>query len=138
MIFLLPMATEASNDRWVWIASNDEVGYFFDTQSFQDKSVPVIKKEAYSVWIKTQYTEAYGKEMAKEEGFAEAASHSMSKFEFDYNNKTLTSLAYAVYGKNGKILYSDQKTSKSEQIIPDTMGEAIFYTTYSYYVKYYK
>ena len=119
----------ASAEEWELIKSYNEQSYFFDKQSFEeDKNL-----KTYTFWLKSQYTEAYGKEEAHKYKYKKDASYELAQIKIDYENMKMQVLACYVYDKKGNLLYSNESANEWESIILDTYGKTWFNATYAYY-----
>ena len=125
----------ASAANWEYIGSDDKQGCFFDTESFKKTG-----SQTYAVWVKAEYTDAYGRELAKKYRFDRPVSHMLTKYEYNYVDSKARILQVIFYDKGRKTItsgdFSDTATWGS--LIPDSMGEMIFHTTYDYYKKHYQ
>lgn len=135
MLFGFTSVSSAAN--WQWITSTDDTTYSFDTTSIIDKSYKISNTEyanlVYSVWTKTEYTDAKGEELAAQLNFNKPIKYALSEFEFDYKNKTTRTNAVHIYAKDGTCLGSIPSyvfSSTFESIVPDSIGAAIFQVTF--------
>ncbi len=130
---VLSFASIANAANWEWITSDNKVGFFFDTQSFQK----VDYSKNYTVWLKYQYTEAYGEKISKDFGYKEAVSHTLVKHEFDFKNQKFRILSAFYYSKSNTSLDYLKTTSQWVDIPPGSMWESVMLKTYEYYLKHY-
>ena len=126
-------SAEIISDEWQWIGSDDKTGIFFNTESFQKTG-----DTTYVVWIKLQFTEAYGKEMAKEFGYNQFFSHMLFKNEYDYYNKQERNMYIDIFDEFGEVFDSFEGSKTWEVIILDSDSEVIFNATYDYYKQHYQ
>lgn len=138
MLFSITGVSSAAN--WRWITSTADTTYSFDTTSIIDKSYKISNTEyanfVYSVWVKYEYTDSKGEDMAKELSFNKPVGYALNELEFDYKNNGVRIKAMHVYGKDGTHLSSVPSyafSSSFESIIPETTGEAIYKTTFKEY-----
>ncbi|MDR3348853.1 MAG: hypothetical protein LBO03_04505 [Acidaminococcales bacterium] len=136
LLFIVFASTASANYRWqdTGIHSKNIVSNLsFDTKSFMKTG-----DKTYSVWIKMQYIEEYGKKLAKDLDLSISVSYCVSKEEYNYTNQTFRDLSYTYYDEEGNSLYTSNRPSDWINIIPDSIGEAKFMVTYDYYEKYHK
>ena len=135
-IMVFGFASVSSAANWQWITSTDDTTYSFDTTSLKDKSTKTLNPEysqfIYSVWIKCEYTDAKGEELAAQLNFNKPIKYTLSEREFDYKNKATKTNAMHIYAKDGTRIDSVPSYllgSSFESIIPDSVGEVIYNTT---------
>ena len=136
-IMLLGFTSVSSAANWQWITSTDDTTYSFDTTSIIDKSYKISNTEygnlVYSVWTKTEYTDAKGEELAAQLNYNKPIKYSLSEREFDHKNKATRTNAMHIYTKDGTRIESVPSYilgSSFESIIPDSIGEVIFQVTF--------
>lgn len=134
--FLLNTTLTNANDSWQHIDRTTIGNIFFNTKSF--KTLNTSSNQTYSVWIKWEWSEEYAKELAKKLSLEKPIAFSLEKWEIDYTNEKMRTLATVHYDKDGKSLFSHEVQTKWYTIIPDSVGEVVSKTTYDYYIKYYK
>lgn len=117
-----------ANERWYEVSFNDIFQVYFDTQSFQKS-----ENNGYYVWVKWQYTEAYGKELSKKFKFKNPISHVLRRVELDFVDKRYRFLSDTYYDIKGKVPYSNHEHGDWKSITPESTIEIIFHTTYNYY-----
>jgi len=134
MFFGFTNISSAAN--WQWITSTDDSTYSFDTTSLKDKSIktptPEYSQLVYSVWIKCEYTDAKGEELAAQLNYNRPIKYYLSEREYDYKNKATRINTMHIYAKDGTRIDSVPSYllgSSFESIIPDSIGEIIYNTT---------
>ena len=116
----------ASAEEWEFIGSNNQADVFRLYRYDYDENSRI-----YTVRIKYQYTEAYGKKIADEIGLKIPVSHSLSLVEIDVANKRVQHLRFKTYNKKGNIIYSSTSVSEWESANSGIFGEHIFNEIYS-------
>jgi len=135
-IMVFGFASVSSAANWQWITSTTDTTYSFDTTSLKDKSIkaptPEHSQLIYSVWIKYEYTDAKMEELAAKLNFNKPIKYLLNEIEFDYKNKATKINAIHAYAKDGTYIDSVPSYrlgSSFKSIIPDSVGEVIYYTT---------
>lgn len=135
LVFSFTSVSSAAN--WQWITSTDDTTISYDTTSIIDKSYKISNAEygnlVYSVWTKSEYTDAKGEELAAQLNFNQPIKYSLIEREFDYKNKATRINAMHIYTKDGTRIESVPSYilgSSFESIIPDSTGEVIFQVTF--------
>ena len=65
----------------LWIGSNDRIGVFYDSESFQYNT----NLKTYSIWVKKQFTDAFGKEESTRLKLPNPISYTLEKIEYNYS-----------------------------------------------------
>lgn len=128
---LLGLSSITYAAEWNWIASNDST-----TISFDKDSIRKSEDDKYFAWIKYEHTESEGAKISDDLKLAEPISYQLHRLKFDYKNESIKTQSVVIYDKNGTTLasYTDKYSlERFEPIIPDSIGEKIFYATFAEY-----
>ena len=106
---LLTSPVFASTWHFVWVG-NDEVRFFFDGDTVERN------REITTVWIKTVRTN---------QADGDGSWASALRWRMNCSKRTIQTLAWSSYAKDGKFLKSNSNPAPEEPTIPDSTGEAI-------------
>lgn len=117
-------------DRYRWIASTDEISLSYDEQTIQ--YVNTVEKKV-SVWTEWVFTEEGARRFVAE-GRAKGTDREEKWDHFQYykihqslNSKRQIMNGYAVYyDDQGNVIDQEWGNQQWEDIVPDTLGEAIY------------
>ena len=121
--------------NWQWVLSDDEYGYFFDTETIHFgvklNSVSPIKKSIDKnkilFWEKIFFTQKGANSVAisfKDVRF-QSLDHCLSQMTYSIPDRTTTYHLLVFYDKDGNIIEEARK-EHTEKILPDSNGEHVF------------
>lgn len=127
--------------NWQWITSNEEYGYFFDTETIQFgvklNSVTPVKKgidtDRILFWEKIFFTQEGANSVVKlfnDDRFY-SLDHCISQITYSIPERTETIHLLVFYDKNGNII-QDVRKDHTEKIILDSYGDFVFKSICSY------
>lgn len=130
-IMLFGFSSVSSAANWQWITSTEKITISFDPSRIREKD-----RDAYSVWVKNEYSSYYGKEFAETYKLKKPVSYNLLLFEFSYKSEGYRVLSCLFYADDGSIIDSYNRNpvlTNFEPIIPDSVGEDIFNATFKEY-----
>jgi hypothetical protein len=108
----LMLTTIAHASTWNFaLVGDDEVRYFFDSDT-------VVKTRDRNIlmWVKTvKTTKAY----------SDGSWSIAYRWKINCSKKTLQTLAWSSYGNDGKFIRSGSTLGVEEEVVPDSVGEAM-------------
>lgn len=110
-VFFSFVSLNASASTWNVVSINDDALYFFDADTVEktrDKNVLVWVK-----LVRTTKADADG-------SWADAL-----RWKFNCPKRTIQTLAWSSYDRDGTFIRSSQATGKESEVIPDSVGETI-------------
>ena len=133
-VLTIGMASVASAAEWQPIRNDyDDWTWVFDGQSFKR-----MDYKTYSVWLKLEYPETAGAEIAEALKLKAPVAYAFRKHEYNFQDEKSRVVALALYDKKGNTLYSFSDPTQWKQIFPNSIDASLFNATYDYYKKHYK
>ncbi len=130
-IMVFGFASVSSAANWKWIVSTNTVSIFFDAANIRGTS----SDKQYSVWTKYAFTNSEGQKLMSKFNYAKPVSHALYHEEFDYNNHASRTSVGVYYAKDGSVLASYNFQNDFSPIIPETIQEQVFVTTFTAYTE---
>ena len=135
VLYFLFSTSVAFAANWQWITSNDEFGYFFDTETIQFgvklNSISPIKKgidtDKILFWEKVFFTQEGANTVVK--SLNDDRFYSLITYSIPERTQTIHLLVF--YDKNGNII-QDVRKDHTEKIILDSYGDFVFKSICSY------
>lgn len=117
-------ANSEAAERFKWITSTDTYSIYYDTQTIRRGS---------DAWIKESYTEEGAREYVdslRKSGVRCGEEYNKLKHIFTYyeinSSRQMRVITFTYYDENGNVIESIQGNRQWRNIIPDTIGEAIY------------
>ena len=112
-------------NRWKYLYSTDECGYYFDTLTVNMDKV----NSSFDVWECNYFpgnVSACSWPVCKEKGVSSTEHYHYTLTTYDYKNRTMIFKSFIARDSNGKIIFTYDQPSylqKPNRIAPDTIGE---------------
>jgi hypothetical protein len=122
LMMVLSSSCLAAN--WVWVHSNDKIGYYFDADSikvFETAGKPETRR--IMVWTKLVFDEAFAQEKCIINGIV--MREQKSKVTFFRPTMTYTEQAVYCYDKKGTVISSTPNVNRKYNIVPDSSGDKL-------------
>ena len=134
-ILTIGFAATASAVQWQEIHYKDaDILWLFDSHSYE-----TINSATYSVEIKAQYTDSFGKQVSEEIGLAKPVAYFTKTYLFNYKEKTYNSLNVTFYDKNNNVLRTTNYPADATMYpFESKLDEVMFEQTFFHYNKYYR
>lgn len=121
--------------NWQWVNSNDEVGYFFDTETirYELKFNDAVDTKKITFWEKLVFTQAAVEKMTENmnDQSLKTLSYILSSKTFNLIERSYTTHETIFYDYNGDIMWRSKK-EKTDHITPDSFGEDVFIAVSDY------
>lgn len=130
-IMVFGFASVSSAANWKWIVSTNTVTIFFDAANIN--GTPSDKQ--YSVWTKYAFTESEGQKLMSKFNYDKPVSYALYYEQFDYNNHASRTSVAVYYAKDGSALANYNFQNAFSPIIPETIQEQVFVTTFTAYAE---
>jgi hypothetical protein len=120
---------------WEWINSDDETGYFFDSESIRYElkrdyadRIQSVDTKRITYWLKIIYTPKGAEELAAyfdDDRFRNVES-SISLETISLSEKTITCYTLVFYDNGLRTVYSESDAGYVHKIIPESRDEEVF------------
>jgi len=127
VLILTPTCLFAAN--FVEICSDDEISVFLDSSSIQDNGT------YYRAWIKCEFKEGEKKKEGEILGINKEVDYELFLYAYAKKIKQTCILARYIYDKDGKMIKSfnyENLPLSWESVVPESLGELIILSVYSY------
>lgn len=108
-IHFITSSCQASTWNFVWVG-NDETRFFFDADTVEKS------KDITTVWIKTVQVNHPN---------SNGSWSYAHRWKINCQKKTIQTLAYSSYDKDGRFIRSDSTPGTEDVAVPDSTGEAM-------------
>ena len=137
-LFLLLLSSTAFATNWQWVDSDDECGWFIDTDNMRyeltQSIYPTVDTSRITFWEKIFYTQAGANEFAKRvnDWRCRDLAYSLDLQTISLRDKTCIIFATYYYRKDGSLIKAEEEGYDILQIVPETFGEAVFFAVRDY------
>lgn len=126
---------------WEWINSDDETGYFFDSESiryelnhdYMDR-VQSVNPKRITYWKKIVYTPRATEDLVdffEDDQFYNVRS-SMSLETVSLSDKTITCYTVVFYDAESKVIYSEDGAGIVHKVVPESWDEEVLNAVSNY------
>lgn len=133
LIFLIPLIifSQEEDDRWKALTFSSENFFLYDTKSIKisGAKIRVWIRIIPFPWMKDEVIKKKkdGATFFKKDKY-DKYSHTMNYFEFDCSNYCIRTLQTIDYNTDGELIESyNFKNSTCDELIPESIGEELFY-----------
>ena len=109
VVLTAPVLVMASSWHFAWVG-NDETRYFFDAETIERN------RDLTTVWVKTV-------QVSRPD--TDGSWASALRWRFNCTKRTVQSLGWSTYDRDGKFIKSSSALSEEGAVIPDSTGEAM-------------
>lgn len=126
--------------NWQWVNSNDEIGYFFDTETirYELKTNGAVDAKKITFWEKQVFTQTAVEKMTTNmnDQSLKTLSYVLCSKTFNLIERSYTTHEMIFYDHDGYIMWRSKKEG-TEHITPDSLGEEVFIAVSDYAHRHY-
>jgi len=122
VVALVLMSASCFAANWEWIASDANLGEFYDTESIRfdmAREQKIVNRDKFVVWVKFVYDESF----VRKRGLPRGTKYSLHKMWFDVTQNRVREEQMIFYNADNINIASEK--GSWEDIIPGSAGEII-------------